>query len=331
MYLGTTSDCGKMLYNAIIKGEEPGFKEPEDPGKDATPAQVRKYEILFKKNLEKEEKYLMEKSKSFRLIMGQCSTAMRNKLESLSEYPGLEENDDIIGLLNKKNELVYSTGNVQYEFWVMQSAITKLVTLGQEPKESLNNYYNGFNGQLESTKKGWGPLIPSMMKGKALTDQDKARDKFLACLFLNGADRERFKQVVNNLNNDFILGKISYPEDAAGMLHLLSNHRGNIGGPSKQLEALQDGVISTSFTQTGSTAKNKQNRKCNYCGAFGNLEETCHKKVVDEAAGADFMSRTRLTPATLVAGSHPKTRRMSPASSMTNTKQWRGSEMKMIR
>jgi hypothetical protein len=40
MYLGTTSDCGKMLYNAIMKGEEPKFKEPDDPDKDATPAQV---------------------------------------------------------------------------------------------------------------------------------------------------------------------------------------------------------------------------------------------------------------------------------------------------
>jgi hypothetical protein len=276
MYLGTTSDCGKMLYNAIIKGEEPEFKEPEDRDKD-----VRNYEILFKKNLEKEEKYLMEKSKAFRLIMGQCSSAMRNKLESLSECPGLEENDNIIGLLSKMNELVYSTGNVQYEFWVMQSVITKLVTLCQEPKESLNNYYNRFNGQLESTEKVWGPLIPSMMKGKALTDQDKARDKFLACLFLNGVDRERFQQVVNNLNNDFIRRKISYPEDAAGMLHLLSNHRGNTGGPSKQLEALQDGVISTSFTQTGATARNKQNRKCNYCGVFGHLEETCWKMLLD--------------------------------------------------
>jgi hypothetical protein len=125
------------------------------------------------------------------------------------------------------------------------------------------------------------------MKGKALTDQEKARGKFLACLFLNGADRERFKQVVNNLNNDFILGKISYPEDAAGMLHLLSNHRGNSGGPSKQLETLQDGVISTSFTQTGATAKNKQNRKCNYCKMFGHLEENCRKKVADEAARAN--------------------------------------------
>jgi hypothetical protein len=56
MYIGTTSDCGKLLYNAIMKGEEPKFKEPDDPGKDATPAQVRRYEILFKKNLGKEEK-----------------------------------------------------------------------------------------------------------------------------------------------------------------------------------------------------------------------------------------------------------------------------------
>jgi hypothetical protein len=46
---------------------------------------------------------------------------MRNKLESLGDYPELEENDNIIGLLNKMNELVYSTGNVQYEYWVIQS------------------------------------------------------------------------------------------------------------------------------------------------------------------------------------------------------------------
>jgi hypothetical protein len=70
----------------------------------------------------------------------------QNKLESLSDYSDLEADNNIIGLLSKTNELVYSTGNVQYEYWVMQSAVTKLVTLCQEPKESLNNYYNQFNG-----------------------------------------------------------------------------------------------------------------------------------------------------------------------------------------
>jgi hypothetical protein len=36
--LGLPLICGKMLYNAIMKGEEPEFKESEDPGKDAAPA-----------------------------------------------------------------------------------------------------------------------------------------------------------------------------------------------------------------------------------------------------------------------------------------------------
>jgi hypothetical protein len=72
------------------------------------------------------------------------------------------------------------------------------------------------------------------------------------------------------------------------MLHVLStNHRDNSGGPSKQLEAIQDGVISTSFTQTGATAKKTQYRMCSYCKMFGYLEETCQKKLADEAAIAN--------------------------------------------
>jgi hypothetical protein len=50
---------------AIQSGVEPTFKEPEDPGPNATPAQLKKYDILFKKNDAKQELYMKEKAKAF--------------------------------------------------------------------------------------------------------------------------------------------------------------------------------------------------------------------------------------------------------------------------
>jgi hypothetical protein len=90
-YLGRTSDTPKELYMAIQSGVEPIFKDPDnpgpnaDPGPNATPAQLKKYDILFKKNDAKQELYMKEKAKAFRIVMSKCSTAMRNKLETLPE------------------------------------------------------------------------------------------------------------------------------------------------------------------------------------------------------------------------------------------------------
>jgi hypothetical protein len=69
-------------------------------------------------------------------------------------------------------------------------------------------------------------------------ERSKARGKFLACLFLAGSDRERYKSVVDDLGNDFTLGKPNYPEDVASMLNLLTNRRGIGGNKSRQVEDL---------------------------------------------------------------------------------------------
>jgi hypothetical protein len=79
---------------------------------------------------------------------------MRNKLESLPEYNGLEESDDFVGLLKKIKELVYSTDNTQYEYWKLQASFVKLATLRQEAKEPINGYAKRFIAQVE-TKLDW--------------------------------------------------------------------------------------------------------------------------------------------------------------------------------
>jgi hypothetical protein len=54
-----------------------------------------------------------------------------------------------------------------------------------------------------------------------LVNGKKARDKFLACLFFACTDRERYKEVIDDLGNDYSLGNINYPEDVSGMVSLV--------------------------------------------------------------------------------------------------------------
>jgi hypothetical protein len=75
-HFGMTSDFRKEIYKAMKEGKEPEFVEPEEPPAKATQGQLRKYEILFKRYLDNEEKYKREKTRVSRVIMHQCTPTM---------------------------------------------------------------------------------------------------------------------------------------------------------------------------------------------------------------------------------------------------------------
>jgi hypothetical protein len=213
-YVGITSGCGQELYTSIMEGVEPEFEEPEDPGKAATKGQLQIYDILLKKVLAKEEKYKIEKGKLFRLIIGQCSQAMRNKVEALPDYKVMQKTVDFVKLLKRMKELVDGTDNTQYQFWKMQAQLAKLVFIKQEPTESVAHFSTRFLDQVEATEQVFGRLVPTFdLEEEPSDEQMKNRNKLLACLFLAGSYRTRFKPVIDDLGNDFQLGKIAYPED----------------------------------------------------------------------------------------------------------------------
>jgi hypothetical protein len=139
-YFGMTSEFGKEIFNAIKGGKEPEFQEPEEPPSKASLAQLRKYEILFKRYLDNEEKYKREKTKVFRVIMWQCTPTLRNKLESLAEFNVLEEKDDFVGLLKRIKDLVYSTDNTQYEYWRLQASFVKLASQSEARAEGVHQW-----------------------------------------------------------------------------------------------------------------------------------------------------------------------------------------------
>jgi hypothetical protein len=113
-----------------------------------------------------------------------------------------------------------------------------LLTMQQQSKESLAGYGRRHTAQTEVTKAVCGKLIPHKYSKDQPEEQEKARNKFLSSAFLAGVDRDKHKQAIAELNNAYILGKGSYPEDVPSMIQYLNNRRG--GGGSRKHQFCTD-------------------------------------------------------------------------------------------
>ena len=82
-----------------------------------------------------------------------------------------------------------------------------------------------------------------------LADEDaiyKARNQFVACIFLAGVDRDRYKDAIDEMNNDFLRHGKEYPGDVSSMVTWLLKRRGKAS--NKKGDDTTDGIV-TSFAQ----------------------------------------------------------------------------------
>lgn len=304
---------GRNVSNLFLLRKEPTFKAPDRPtakrGQEIDPIDMEEFKIRLKEHLDEVRKFQRLKETLFMTIVGQCTKAMKNKLKSLPKFKELEEKEDVVGLLNLLKDLVYSTdGEGQYEFWTMQQTTRTLYGIRQGTTESLTDYQTRFNEQLAVTEEVYGSLTPMKYKDESTGKQEEARDAYLACVYLGGTDRNRHKQAIDSLNNDFLLGRTSYPKNVPAMVTYLTNRRGQGGGANKKVEEIQDGVAQamTSFMQQAKPKKKMSAAKlakirCHICRELGHMRNDCPQQKkgssnaqvqVDQEEGSDGVGAT---------------------------------------
>jgi len=150
-------ECGRDMRMLAKKSNEKIFTEPLPPraATDTTvqaPGRLEKHctELML---CHKDMKACTEqKAKVFAVILGHCSSEVKNKLVNNVGFETLEDSDDVVGLLKMLKEMAFLTSGVQHLCWTLQNLLRHLTAINQGPSESVSNYHKRFLATTEPLK-----------------------------------------------------------------------------------------------------------------------------------------------------------------------------------
>jgi len=219
---------GRDMRMLAKKSNEKIFAEPlpPRPATDTTaPAPGRLEKCLTELMIyHKDMKACTEqKAKVFVVILGQCSSEVKNKLVNNVGFEALEDSDDVVGLLKMLKEMAFSTSRVQHPCWTLHDVLRRLTAINQGPSESVSNHHKRFLAATKVVEAQWGQFYPvKLTTGSGSVDKKTARVNVLSMIFLAGADKKRHGVMLEELNNSYLAKKDNYPTSVEDAVMLLS-------------------------------------------------------------------------------------------------------------
>jgi hypothetical protein len=187
--------------------------------------------------------------KAYIYIYNQCSTNLKNDLETSSTFPIIEGAKDPISLLKLIQGLCCSYDSKTQSVMVTVASQKKLFTFYQRDGMDNNTYHQEFIALVDTieTYGGTGAIgITPTFVAQTLQDMEtvgecskasnpttvelatahkKVRDEFLAALMLSGANRDRYGALRNELANQFGFGNDLYPKTIDQCLTMMNRHK----------------------------------------------------------------------------------------------------------
>ena len=184
-------------------------------------AAATEYELMVWKSeyneyLRKKSRYDDDKVRVFLLVLGQCTLSLRHKIEQSDDFQQMEKDFNVIGLMNRIKKICYVSPRNRYGYWAMAVEFKRLANIKQQPDEALSMYYKRFVTLVSVIETRWGHMAP----GYVLDDENglqkidpaetstmlEGREKFLTCVFMDGAHRGKYSKCIADLNNSYLSG-----------------------------------------------------------------------------------------------------------------------------
>jgi hypothetical protein len=202
----------------------------------------------------------------FPLILGQCSQALRNRMEADENWNDIDSNNNVMELLQLIQRCMTQRQTRQYPVHTLHDAEACVFTFRQ--KTLANNvYYEKFKDLVE-TAECLGSEIglhsdrvhallqdiaadPDVLTVAKVEDaQARAKDRYLAVMFLLNSDKKRYGSLVRDIENEYTRGTNTYPNTLSAAYAFLVNYRTD--RPNNPMEADEGGLAFYNSDEEGS-------------------------------------------------------------------------------
>ena len=245
LYASTTYKNGADVWKSLKAGKAITFTPPS-LDENATPTQKEMWKIRANNTIKREELLEANLEAMYEVVMSICDPVLKDQVCNHEGYEEIDNKQDTIGILQMIKKAMYSNGDddnhMGYNHVV---AVTNYYHIQQERFQSLQEYRDQFVAyrkvceqlgiKIGASENG-GTNMLKRMKITNPTQQQKddaekkAIEEHHAILFLLGADKYKYGKLIEDLKNDVILKKDSFPKTVSDASHLLSKWKNSYGG-----------------------------------------------------------------------------------------------------
>ena len=180
----------------------------------------------------------------FSLVWGQCSMPLKAKIESDVDFTEVEEDMDSIALLVIIRSINFAMNAEKNPYQALHEAKRRFYSFKQERTVTCSAYLEKFQNMLQVIETVGGVIgkepglieleledmrPPVLPKENARPEQKalailRARDKYLAMMFLMNSDRNRYGKLIEELGNEYLKGNLqAFPTDLIDMYRIMIN------------------------------------------------------------------------------------------------------------
>ena len=274
-YVGRTYDQGADTRLAIENLALPALEEPDDPAADASRTAVRMWEKRVDAYIARENKLIENVKKAYSLIYGQCTEALRAKLQALAAFDTIAAESDALRLLENIKSTMFLVQSQRYVPHGLHDAKRRFYLISQDKHTSNQSYLETFRNLVEVIEHCGGDIgtdeglidrrltnsNPPLTRMTATDAQLEAAERYckeayLACAFLLGSDRNRYGKLLEDLENDFTQGSDRYPKTVVDAYNLLMYWKQNPRNLVRILGGGNDGIAFANVDDDTANANN---------------------------------------------------------------------------
>ena len=233
------------IQHLITNMEDPAFTEPPEPPSSASKGKMKMWEHRLKTLADKEDRYEMNKKALYRVIWTQCSTTMQTRLKGSEEYDDRDKKKDSLWLLKEIRNISYKFEAQDYVYRSLHNAKKQFHKYEQKRNETNAEYLNNFKNIIDVIHHYGGRIgddrvlvLHEMKREKLLgpsEDENKyqagnsdydlcakqACQRYYAMAFLESSDPYRYKELLDNLSNDYMKNNDNYPDNITSAYNMM--------------------------------------------------------------------------------------------------------------